>query len=56
MGGGAPDSRTGLITGDFVSGFVSLHEGRGAGKTATPGVEKSMLIFEKRIVTDRECW
>ena len=31
-----PDSRTGLIMGDFV-GCISGHEGWGVGKTATPG-------------------
>ena len=34
---GAPDSRTGLIIGDFMYGFVSRHEGRGAGKTDPSG-------------------
>ena len=41
----APDSKTGLITGDFESERVSGHEGRSAGKTDPLGVEKSMLIF-----------
>jgi hypothetical protein len=30
------DSRSGLIMGDFVSGFVLRHEGRGAGKMDPP--------------------
>src|SRR6267143_2540212 len=34
---GAPDSSSGLIMGDFLSGRISGHEGRGAGKTDPPG-------------------
>jgi hypothetical protein len=30
-------------------GFSAFHEGRGAGKSTTTGVEKRMLIFENRI-------
>jgi hypothetical protein len=43
----APDSKTGLIMGDFESERVSGHEGRSAGKTDPPGVEKSMLFFSE---------
>src|SRR5712692_11582775 len=32
-----PDSRSGLILGDFVSSRISRHEGRGAGKIDPPG-------------------
>jgi len=34
----APDSRSGLIMGDFVSGRISRHEGPGAAKIDPPGV------------------
>jgi len=34
---GVLESRSGLIMGDFVSGRISRHEGRGAGKSATLG-------------------
>jgi len=34
----APDSKTGLKTGDFVSGFALRHEERGAAKIDPPGV------------------
>jgi len=44
----APDLRSGLIIGDFVSRPISGHEGRGARKTATPGVEKSMVNFAEK--------
>ena len=44
----APDSKTGLIMGDFESERVSGHEGRSAGKTDPLGIEKSMLLFRKR--------
>jgi hypothetical protein len=33
---GVLESRSGLIMGDFVSGRISRHEGRGAGKSTTP--------------------
>ena len=45
----APDSKTGLIMGDFESERVSGHEGRSAGKTDPLGVEKSMLILEENV-------
>src|SRR5207249_10041904 len=51
-GGGAPDSRTGLIIGDFMCGFVSRHEGRGAEKrTPSGGREKNAycLIGKKKL-------
>ena len=41
------ESRSGLKTGDFMFVRTSAHEGRGGEETATPGVEKSMLISEK---------
>jgi hypothetical protein len=34
--GGAPDSRSGLIMGDFAAGRILDHEGRGAGKLDPP--------------------
>jgi hypothetical protein len=36
FGDRGPDSRSGLIIGDFTSGRVSGHEGWGAGKTDPP--------------------
>ena len=44
----APDSKTGLIMGDFLFGRILDHEGRGAGKKEPPGVEKSMLFSEAK--------
>ncbi len=41
----APDSKTGLIMGDFPSERVSGHEGRGAGKTDPPGSRKACFFF-----------
>ncbi len=41
----ASDSRSGLIMGDFVSGRVSDHEGRGAGKSTTPGGREKNACF-----------
>jgi len=50
----APDSRSGLIMGDSISGFVSCHEGRGAGKKTTPGDRERMLVL-KEIAGQKIC-
>jgi hypothetical protein len=43
--------------GDFMSGRISGHEGRGAGKTATPRghiiVSRKRIVTEKKIVTEK---
>ena len=39
------DLGSGLIMGDFLSEKIPGHEGRGAGKGTTAGVEKNMLNF-----------
>ena len=41
----APDSKTGLIMGDFESERVSGHEGRSAGKTDPPGGRERHASF-----------
>jgi hypothetical protein len=47
---GAPDSSSGLIIGDFTSGQISGHEGRGAGKTDPPGGH--IKVNRKKIVRE----
>ena len=45
----APDSKTGLIMGDFLSGGILDHEGRGTGKKTTPRGREKHAFF------GREC-
>src|SRR5438094_3733 len=44
-GGEPTDSRLGLIIGDSLSGSVSRHEGRGAGKSTTPRGSRKECLF-----------
>jgi hypothetical protein len=52
IGGGAPDSRIGLIIGDFASGRISGNEGQGAGKTDPPGGH--IKVNRKKIVRETD--
>jgi hypothetical protein len=40
--------------GDFMSGRISGHEGRGPGKTATP--RGHIIVSRKRIVTEKKSY
>ena len=44
----APDSKTGLIMGDFLFGRILDHEGRGAGKKEPRGSRKACFFRKRR--------
>src|SRR5712692_10409180 len=49
-----PDSRSGLILGDFVSSRISRHEGRGAGKIDPPGGHR--LVSRKENLREKNSY